>query len=345
VVTNPDGQSATRANAFTYVAPAPAITVTGITPAVGPISGGTAVTITGTGFVSGATVNIGSTPATSVVVANAATVLAVTPAHAAGTVAVVVTNPDGQSATLSGAFTYSSTGLDEWMARFGITDPDADEDGDGQTNRAEYDAQTDPTLPNTWHLAEGHIGFFRERIALVNPGTDPAEIAITYMPENGSPVESQVYLPPQSRTSVTVNDVPGLVEGSVAAQITTRRGGVVVERSMLWSNRTGELYAGHTGKGTPQARRQWYFAEGHVGVFETWFSVSNPNTSEARIQIRYLLEDGRVIERTHTAGGARGAPPAGTPAAGRGRTARRGRGAPRGGGGAAAARTASDTPA
>ncbi|MBA4148314.1 MAG: autotransporter-associated beta strand repeat-containing protein [Verrucomicrobia bacterium] len=33
---------------------------------------------------------------------------------------------------------------DEWEAQYGITDPDADDDGDGQSNRAEYLAKTNP---------------------------------------------------------------------------------------------------------------------------------------------------------------------------------------------------------
>ncbi|NCC83602.1 MAG: hypothetical protein EOM03_05680, partial [Clostridia bacterium] len=107
-VTNPDEQSGTLSNGFTYVAPPPAPTVAGISPATGTTAGGTAVTITGIGFVEGATVTIGGTTATGVVVSNATTITAITPAHAAGVVDVVVTNPDEQSDTLSNGFTYVS---------------------------------------------------------------------------------------------------------------------------------------------------------------------------------------------------------------------------------------------
>jgi hypothetical protein len=67
------------------------------------------VTLLGTNFQSGATVAFGAAAAGSVHVASASTVTAAAPsAAAAGTVAVTVTNPDTQSATLAGAFTYDA---------------------------------------------------------------------------------------------------------------------------------------------------------------------------------------------------------------------------------------------
>ncbi len=93
---------------FTIVAddglPGPALTA--ISPTSGPITGGTAVTLTGTGFLSGATVLFGTTAASSVTVLGATSLTAVTPAQAAGTVAVTVNNPDAKSATLPSAFQF-----------------------------------------------------------------------------------------------------------------------------------------------------------------------------------------------------------------------------------------------
>jgi hypothetical protein len=105
-VTNPDTQTATRQGAFTFAAPAP--TVTGVAPATGSTSGGTAITITGTNFLTGATVTVGGTAATNISVVGATSITATTSAHAAGAVTVVVTNPDSQGATRTNAFTYAS---------------------------------------------------------------------------------------------------------------------------------------------------------------------------------------------------------------------------------------------
>lgn len=84
----------------------PAPTVTAISPTTGLTTGGTAVTITGTRFVSGATVNFGGSAATNVTVVSSTSIRATTPPHAAGRVNVVVTNPGGQSGTLASAFLY-----------------------------------------------------------------------------------------------------------------------------------------------------------------------------------------------------------------------------------------------
>jgi hypothetical protein len=69
--------------------------------------------IKGTGFVDGLTVTFGGSDATSIVVVDAFTITCLTPAHAVGSVDVVVTNPDGQAATLTNGFAYSDTWVKE----------------------------------------------------------------------------------------------------------------------------------------------------------------------------------------------------------------------------------------
>ena len=67
------------------------------------------MTITGTGFQSGAAVTIGGTAATSVTVVSSTSITAKTPAHAAGAADVAVKNTDNQSGALSGGYTYTSS--------------------------------------------------------------------------------------------------------------------------------------------------------------------------------------------------------------------------------------------
>jgi len=96
------GQSGSLTNGFTYVA---APTVSSVAPTSGSTAGGTAVTISGTNFAAGATVTLGGTAATNVVVVNGTTITATTPAGSAGAVTVTVT-VGGQSGSLTNGFTY-----------------------------------------------------------------------------------------------------------------------------------------------------------------------------------------------------------------------------------------------
>jgi len=69
----------------------PAPTLTSISPNVGGISGGAAVTLTGTNFTGATGVTIGGVACTSVVVVSATSITCVTPAGSAGDASVIVT--------------------------------------------------------------------------------------------------------------------------------------------------------------------------------------------------------------------------------------------------------------
>jgi len=88
---------------YRYVGPA----VTSVSNAFGLVTGGTTVTVKGSGFTSGATVQFGSTPATSVAVLSSTSLSVVTPPGPPGPVDVTVTTSDGTSPVVNGdRFTY-----------------------------------------------------------------------------------------------------------------------------------------------------------------------------------------------------------------------------------------------
>lgn len=82
-------------------------TVSAVAPATGTTFGGTTVTITGTNFAPGATVTIGGTPATDVVLQGPTSLTARTPERASGPGDVVVTVA-GRSGTLPGGFRFEA---------------------------------------------------------------------------------------------------------------------------------------------------------------------------------------------------------------------------------------------
>jgi len=101
-VTTPGGTSPTSASdVFTYIAPA---VVTGVSPEMGPATGGTTVTISGAGFIGAAHVRFGASTATSFQVTSTTKITARVPAGI-GVVTVSVLNASG-AASSSGTFSY-----------------------------------------------------------------------------------------------------------------------------------------------------------------------------------------------------------------------------------------------
>ncbi|MBH0009803.1 IPT/TIG domain-containing protein [Salinibacterium sp. SWN1162] len=99
VVEHPAGDAS--AGDFTYVA---APTISAMDPDLGPIAGGTEVTITGTGFTDATGVTFDGDDGTSFTVVSDTEITVSSPAHAAGAVAVVVEHVGGDTA--AGDFTY-----------------------------------------------------------------------------------------------------------------------------------------------------------------------------------------------------------------------------------------------
>ncbi|HEV8111215.1 MAG TPA: IPT/TIG domain-containing protein [Planctomycetota bacterium] len=115
-IANPGG--GTSSSSFTYTAASdPALL--SVAPTRGAAAGGESVLVHGANFPANAAVAFGAdvdtgaggVPASSVTWIDASTLEVVTPAHASGTVSVLVTDPaSGQAAVISSGFTYGSSG-------------------------------------------------------------------------------------------------------------------------------------------------------------------------------------------------------------------------------------------
>ena len=103
IVTNYDAQTVTSATNYTYAIPP---TLSSVSPAFASTSGGATITVTGTDFVSGASVLIGGSPCTPVTFVNSTTLTCISPGATALVGNVKVTNPDYQTSTIGSAFTF-----------------------------------------------------------------------------------------------------------------------------------------------------------------------------------------------------------------------------------------------
>jgi heme/copper-type cytochrome/quinol oxidase subunit 2 len=149
----------------------------------------------------------------------------------------------------------------------------------------------------TYTMAEGATGsFFDTDILLANPNLVEAPVSITYLRGDGTTVPQTLTLAPTSRTTIRVDQIPGLENAEVSATVTsTAAVPLVVERTMRW-DATG--YGAHTDKATEGPSTTWFFAEGAQGFFDTYVLLANPGTTPNTATVTFLLENGAPIVKT-----------------------------------------------
>jgi hypothetical protein len=157
-----------------------------------------------------------------------------------------------------------------------------------------HDTVGTPSLSRTWYLAEGSTNWgFDEWVLIQNPGTSQAVVAVDFMKTDGTVVPYGVILPPNSRYSIHVNEVPGCGSVDLSTYIHADQP-VIAERSMYWTGATKQ--AGHVTLGTPMPMEKWYLAEGTTDWgFETYILVQNPNAEAAVVTLSFMRSDGSVV--------------------------------------------------
>jgi hypothetical protein len=102
------------------------------------------------------------------------------------------------------------------------------------------------------------------------------------------------WVSPQSRSTIDVNAAVGMAP-SFSTRVQTDRGGIMVERTMLWPGTTnGYPFAGHTSRGLPAASTTWYFADGDTRGVDTMLVLGNESDTLARVTLDFVRSDGAV---------------------------------------------------
>ena len=191
-------------------------TITELDVVSGSNDGATAVTITGTEFVTGAVVLFDDQEADNVVVVSATQITCVTPAHANGAVSVTVTNTDGGTITEETAFTYFSSptvvtlnvtsGSNEGSTAVTIT---GTEFADGAVVKFGADDATDVVVVGP------------TSITCVTPAHVNGAVSVTVTnTDTGVGVKATAFTYFSSPTVATLDVVTGAIAGGTAVTIT-----------------------------------------------------------------------------------------------------------------------------
>jgi hypothetical protein len=313
VVTNPNGQTATLTNAYTYgTTSGSAPTLTSVSPTSGPIQGGIVITMTGANFVSGATITIGGTPMPGVTFVSATQLRATAPWGTAGQKTIVVTNPNGQTATLTNAYTYSSTSSltsdpSTELAGASLESSASATSLESATSESLVSSELPSSAPLSFrrYLAEGAVtAEMSTRLAIANPEAVDANVALTFTDSNGKATRLALVVPARARRTVDLSEVPALAGASFSTLLESDQA-VGLDRLIAWDRR-GLAASLETAVEAPSTT--WYFAEGSTtNPFELFYLVQNPGTEAAAVQVRYLLPDGLapIVKRYTVAAGSR----------------------------------------
>ena len=147
--------------------------------------------------------------------------------------------------------------------------------------------------PTTAYFAEGYTGTaagngratFTETLNLLNPGTTPAPVTITYYVQGASaPMTITRTVSPTSVLRESVNSDVG-ADKVVAAQVTSPQR-VYVTRTMTRTAPDGSRLDGSATLPVAAPATAWGFPEGYTGsTFQEYLTILNPNSSSAHVSI------------------------------------------------------------
>jgi len=145
-----------------------------------------------------------------------------------------------------------------------------------------------------WFFAEGYTAeSFDTWLLVLNPGNEAASLAVSFLEPDGTVTEAHYSMPPLSRLTVHVDDIPGLEATEVSMHLRSDRP-VAAERAMYFDYH-GRL-DGHDSLGSDAAYREWFFAEGYTAEgFDEYICLLNPGTEEAGVDMEFLTEAGGSI--------------------------------------------------
>ncbi|MPY89703.1 MAG: hypothetical protein GEU99_17495 [Luteitalea sp.] len=161
----------------------------------------------------------------------------------------------------------------------------------------------------TWYFGEGATSGnatlqFETFLLLQNPNTQDTTVHVWFFKDGGGVVERDFAVAANTRRTVSARlHVPelGATGFSMTAQSADPNLPIVAERAMYWLVNGHPVPAdGHTVQGVTGLAAAWAFADGMqgqvtdvaAGPYDTFFLLSNPNTTPLELRVTVVREDG-----------------------------------------------------
>ncbi|MPY86354.1 MAG: hypothetical protein GEU99_00350 [Luteitalea sp.] len=168
--------------------------------------------------------------------------------------------------------------------------------------------------PSTeWHLAEGanYDGVFTTYLLFANPNPTPITVDVRYLTDGAAAQSAQYSVPANGRRTVLVG-APGHggPKNTSFSVVATSSSAFVAERSVY----VAAMSEGTAAAGIPAPATQWAFADGASGgfaeyqrlddpdrrSFDTYYFISNPHDSVARVTARFYRRDGTGVVESYS---------------------------------------------
>jgi hypothetical protein len=157
---------------------------------------------------------------------------------------------------------------------------------------AGYETGGCAALSKTWFLPEGNTRAGTETtVAILNPGTLPAKVLVTYMPEGRQPVFKSYTVGAAAPLHLKLNsEIP---DAAVALSVESDQPVAVSRVTFL-----GDGAGAHAGFGATAAAREWVVPEASTTPPALPFLIIlNPGTEAADILVTLFGEEGKPLEK------------------------------------------------
>ncbi len=148
-----------------------------------------------------------------------------------------------------------------------------------------------PAPQTSWYVAEGATGsFFSTFLLLANPNLTAVTATVRYLLPGGQVVSRLMSLPPESRTTVSVNTIVPNTDVSMEVWASAP---VIVERAMYWPG--ANWSEAHASAGVNSPGIEWALGEGELGGsrgFQSYILIANASSQAASVRLRFLREGG-----------------------------------------------------